>query len=309
LTAGGETTVLRLARGGEVHVCPRTAVTVTSSQNGKQIMLSMNTGGMEAHYSIGPATDAIVTPDFRMALTGPGQFEFAITDDKQGNTCVRALTGNTSSLFVTELMGEASYQVKSNEQVVFHHGRLSQADHNIPPDCGCAISPAPVQRAQVPAPAAPDAASLNGTARLSQGLPDEYAVVPPTISASNLPSERVMPASVSMSPAAPVTAPPPSIKPQDIHVQVDAPLSFNAADGSAAQPQAPPANAETSATTTAKAEPPPQPVPPNSAAAPATIQPAPARATDPPAPATQSRHGFFGKIGGFFGSIFGKKSA
>ena len=260
-------------------------------------MLSMNTGSMEAHYQIGAATDSIVTPDFRMQLTGPGQFEYAIANDHQGNTCVRSLPGNTSSLFVTELMGDGSYQVKSNEQVVFHGGKLSQADHNIPADCGCAPSPSTVQTAQATSP--PVASSLDGAARLAQNTPAP-------VSADALSSQRSLPASASLSPTPPVTAPPPPSHPQDVHVQVDAPLLFNAAD---LPPKTSPANPNQAkpAPSSANTAPAPQSAP---AEQPKAIAPQPATVqAAPPPPAEEPHRGFFGKIGSFFSSIFNKKTA
>jgi len=158
--AMGNPTVLRLPRGGEIHVCPGTALSVTPSRTGSDLMLGLSTGTMETHYPLGSAADVILTPDFRILLPGPGEFDMAVSADRQGNTCVRTLPGNTAAAVVSEIMGNDSYQVNAGDQVFFRAGRLQNASSAAGLSCGCPLRTIPVMRTETQPPSASPSAVL-----------------------------------------------------------------------------------------------------------------------------------------------------
>jgi hypothetical protein len=259
-------------------------------------MLSLSDGTIEMHYSVGSSADTIQTPDFRILFPGPGDFHFAVRTDARGNTCIRALEGNTASVVVAEMMGDGTYQVRPNEQVTFSDGKVSNA---VPfGKCGCAPAQAAL-RANAPAPK-PTAAYSIDNATLAPPIivpaAEPKAVQPQPTPEPSVAAVAVQPESTPAPTAAAVTAPPPASKPEDVHVQVEVPMVYSA-DAAAATAVSPA----------------PIPSAPEAMYLPAavylamfrpvfdepTVTPAP-----PPAKPPKEKKGFFGRLRSFFGGMF-----
>ena len=168
VTAGTAPARLKLARGGELRICPGTRLSVASSKGG-DLLLGMNTGALEADYKLTTLADSILTPDFRILLAGPGVFHAAFDANAKGDLCVRTLPGNNASLLISELAGVGNYQVRPGEQVLFHGGRVAGATTDDVTPCGCPAPPPAAIAALTPSQPAPLVADPN--ANLEKPLP------------------------------------------------------------------------------------------------------------------------------------------
>ncbi|MBZ5522201.1 MAG: hypothetical protein LAP21_08160 [Acidobacteriia bacterium] len=145
LSAGKSPATLRLERGGEVKICPYSHLSVSSSSGHAALLFAVSVSSIEMSYPINELSDTLITPDFKLSLTGPGTFHFAVGVNSRGDTCLRSLRGNSGVIVVSELMGAAAFTLKPEESVLFAGGKIS-GRAPLTSACGCP-APAPVLKA------------------------------------------------------------------------------------------------------------------------------------------------------------------
>jgi hypothetical protein len=221
VSAGESTALLKLARGGELHICPRTSLSVNTSPAGNELMIGVNTGSLELHYTLPSGTDTVMTPDFRIQMIGPGSFQLAISASASGETCVRPLEGAGAGVIVSEVMGTGSYQVTPDSAVSFSQGKVSSAKRGTFPACGCPAPKVPVRQAAAPEPAAvpvplppPPEPKLPPELHLQVETPMIYRgdAPAPVVIASRVTTEQANPAPSEVTPQSPASPPAPPAK-------------------------------------------------------------------------------------------------
>jgi len=237
ITAGQHSASVRLARGGQVRICPGTNLTVNSSPKGQELMLAMSAGSLEGDYDLPATADAILTPDFRILISGPAKVDVSITARPNGDACVRS-RGGDSYVIISELMGDDFYRLHPNEQAIFHPGNVKKPELNDTINCGCP-APSPVQQAETapaappPLPAQPTSAPMPEPKVAPSPAPEQKAT-PTEAHAAPTPQQNAAAlAAVVNEPAVAATANAAASLPQQpssqVQVQVDAPMVFRGA--------------------------------------------------------------------------------
>jgi hypothetical protein len=274
LSAGIAPATLRLFRGGQVRICPRSNLSINAGNQG--LMLSTGAGAVEIDYELGQqSADVLITPDLNVMLVGPGTFHFALGVNKKGDTCVKPLPGNKSELSFSELLSTGTYKSALTEGASFPGSKLD-ARKVLSEDCGCPPAP-PVLKAEAkPSPTPVPKSNPNPTPAVERGA----------VAGNNEPS-----------------SPTPQEQPGQVQVQVDAPFVFSARAGRAASYSV--AKIQFSSLPNVffvqeKVEPLVLPQKSLDVSVKAEAGPAP---TPAPTPKPQKK-GFFGHVKGFFGSLF-----
>lgn len=270
ISAGDATAALTLTRGGSLNVCATTKIhlsaDITTPASG--LMIALDRGSLEAHYTTGQYSDVLLTPDLRILISPPGNADLRIRVGDNGDTCVDNHGDAAPYVLASSLFGEGAYRVQPNQRVLFEHGSLSEVVDNEQEPCGC------------PA-AQPLSVASAGVTGATAAAPGEAVAEKPAESRTAAQNPFPLAESEGLKPA-PTTGP--AVPPGETHVQVTAPLAYDGnaphAAGTAGQamPGAPvPVPASAIHTTTAQA---------------------------PPA-APKAKVGFFGHIGRFFRKMFG----
>jgi len=142
VTSGSQTTEVVLPHRGVLRVCASTTVKLaadTSVPEGETpgLMMAMDHGAVEASFATSHNSDFLMTPDFRILISGPGAADVKIRLGQHGDTCVDNAGVNAPYVLVTSVFEGGDYRVQSGQRVMFEHGSLHEVVDNEKESCGC----------------------------------------------------------------------------------------------------------------------------------------------------------------------------
>jgi hypothetical protein len=139
VTAKDHTAPITLGRGGTVRVCQTSILHLTQSRAADMagpLLLSLDRGAIEIQMAA-TTSDAVMTPDLRLAVHTAGPLDLRLRVARNGDTCVENRGPGAPILAVSDPFGESMYELLPMQHVLFEHGSLREVvDHETVP-CGC----------------------------------------------------------------------------------------------------------------------------------------------------------------------------
>jgi hypothetical protein len=300
VTAGNVTLPIRLTRGGELDLCATTELHLSqensASDPNSPLMLALDHGALEAHYTVGKNSDVVLTPDLRILLSGPGKADVRLRVNAQGDTCVDNRGANAPYVTVSEQIGAGVYRVQPNQRVMFEHGSVRDVVDNEPQPCGCPVDPV-ISIANAGTPIKQSAAQV---AKPGEAIADASH---PAGGPSSTPADTAFPLAESEGLAAPPGPPTkPVVPPGVTHSEVTTTLSYVAPTQTV--PTGTPSGMATPQSAATVATEPAPGFGPIVNTAPIAVAQTPPEPTVPKS-ASPPKPGIFHKIGRFFARIFG----
>ena len=193
VTAGDHTAVITLPHRGNLHLCATTRVSLmadnsipakdapppappdageegsaVSNADAPGLLMALDRGALEANFATGKNSDVILTPDFRILISGPGIAQVKVRLGAKGDTCVDNRGPNAPYVTVSSVFDGGAFRVQENQRVMFQHGSLQEVVDNEKESCGCP-------------PEQPNSAHTNGPGNDFPVAQSEGLAPPPTL--------------------------------------------------------------------------------------------------------------------------------
>jgi hypothetical protein len=252
VTARDRVAEIALNRGGSVKVCATSGLHLTAGRNADAaavsippvsmpLMLALDRGAIEVQMAA-TTRDVVMTPDLRFTMRSDGPLDLQLRVTRNGDTCVENRGVQAPVLNVADQFGEAAYELRAGQHVLFEHGSLKEVVDHESSSCGCP----------------PEATMSVADALLHPAGTGNSTPGDATTAEKPAAEQHPFPAAVSAGLVPPAV---PQAPPGAVHTQVSAALSSSGGSDSLAEPPA------TAGKTPASAPPPPvvaapQPAPP-----------------------------------------------
>jgi len=141
VTARDNVAEVALNRGGTVRVCATSGLHVTagkSADGAVPLMLALDRGAIEVQMAA-TAHDVVTTPDLRFTMRSDGPLDLQLRVTRNGDTCVENRGVKAPVVNVADQFGEATYELKAGQHVLFEHGSLKEVVDHESSSCGCPL--------------------------------------------------------------------------------------------------------------------------------------------------------------------------
>jgi hypothetical protein len=169
VTARDRVAEIELKRGGTVRVCSTSGLHVTAGKSADgtaaapiPLMLALDRGAIEVQMTA-MARDVVTTPDLRFTMQGEGPLDLQLRVTRNGDTCVENRGAKAPALNVVDQFGEATYELKAGQHVLFEHGSLKEVVDHESSACGCPPAPTMSVADALIGPAAPGGSAAEKT--------------------------------------------------------------------------------------------------------------------------------------------------
>ena len=148
VTSGTATTDVMLPHRGTLRVCASTAVKLAADSSAPVgeipgLMIALDHGAVEASFATGRSADVLLTPDFRILISGPGAADVKVRLGEHGDTCIDNPGADAPYVLVTSVFDGSNYRVQPGQRVMFQHGSVHEVVDEEKEPCGCPPEPHP----------------------------------------------------------------------------------------------------------------------------------------------------------------------
>ena len=126
---------ITLDRGGEIKVCQTTNLHLAAAAD-DTLLMGLDRGSMEIRMKA-KSGDVVMTPDLRFTMAAIGQLDLQMRVTTNGDTCVDNRGKGAPTLRISSAFGDASYEVRGGQHVLFEHGNLREVVDHESTSCGC----------------------------------------------------------------------------------------------------------------------------------------------------------------------------